>query len=93
LKGKGDTIISEKCQYSYNPYNGRLYAVCFFTVKATSATVSLSLKYHFGYIFFTKYLHFPERIWILSPSTQIQNVGRAWNWLNYKMLFAVFLDA
>ena len=51
MKGKGDTIISEKCQYSCNPCSGHLSALCFFTVKVTSATVSLSLKCHLEYIF------------------------------------------
>jgi len=51
LNGEGDTIISEKCQYSCNPYNGHLSALCFFTVKGTSATVSLSLSCHLEYIF------------------------------------------
>jgi hypothetical protein len=51
VKEKGDTIISEKCHHSCNPYNGHLSALCFFTVKVTSATVSLSLKCHLEYIF------------------------------------------
>jgi hypothetical protein len=51
LKGKVDTIISEKCQCSCNPYNGHLSAVSFFMVKVTSATVSQSVKCYLDYTF------------------------------------------